>query len=204
MPKAFVTVLGRTLIDHALDTVRRVPRITHTVVVVPADRINDAWPDDVIVVPGGKSRQASVFHGISALPTDIDVICVHDVARALTPPALYERAIDATTPETPVVVPVLPVADTIRQLDGTIIDRSDLRSVQTPQIFMAAVLREAHDVPAYARDDEKIAATDDAGLAQQRGYSVTFVPGDDHAFKITTPFDLSVAQAVASEGTMKV
>ena len=94
------------------------------------------------------------------------------------------------------MVPVLPVTDTIRQVDGreqviATPDRSRLRQVQTPQGFRLAVLRMAH-AAASSRPDS--AVTDDAGLVEALGHPVRTVPGDDAAFKITTPHDLRLAQ----------
>ena len=126
------------------------------------------------------------------VPVGFEIILVHDAARALASAGLFERVAAAVRGGHGAVVPVLPVVDTIKQVDaagavlGTV-DRSALRSVQTPQGFRRDVL-EAADAAAL---DEH---TDDAGLAEKLGVPVTTVPGEEAALKITRPFDLALAE----------
>jgi 2-C-methyl-D-erythritol 4-phosphate cytidylyltransferase len=147
---------------------------------------------EVRVVAGGATRQLSVAAALAAVPDRYAVILVHDAARALTPAHLVERVAQAVRDGHPAVIPVLPVVDTIKQVDvsgavlGTV-DRSVLRAVQTPQGFRRDVLVAAH---AAAVDD----LTDDAGLAEKLGYTVQTVPGDEAALKVTRPFDLAIAE----------
>jgi 2-C-methyl-D-erythritol 4-phosphate cytidylyltransferase/2-C-methyl-D-erythritol 2,4-cyclodiphosphate synthase len=138
---------------------------------------------------------------LAAVPKQgYEVILVHDAARALTPPATIAAVIEAVLAGLPAVVPVLPVADTIKSAivdsDGSTtvgqtVDRSGLRAIQTPQGFRREVLTRAH---AAAGHD----ATDDAGLVESLGESVGMIPGHVEAFKVTTPFDLILAEAVLS------
>jgi 2-C-methyl-D-erythritol 4-phosphate cytidylyltransferase len=123
------------------------------------------------------------------------VILVHDAARAFTPVEVIVAVIERVLNGAPAVVPVLPVADTVKQVDsdGVVVatpERADLRIVQTPQGFSADVLRRAY----AAHPDD--ATTDDAGLVERLGIPVATIPGHPHALKITTPFDLTVAEAV--------
>jgi 2-C-methyl-D-erythritol 4-phosphate cytidylyltransferase/2-C-methyl-D-erythritol 2,4-cyclodiphosphate synthase len=129
-----------------------------------------------------------------------DVILVHDAARALTPPATIAAVVRAVRSGHRAVIPVLPVADTIKSAVpgedpegfptvGQTVDRSGLRAVQTPQGFSRELLSRAH---AAAGHD----ATDDAGLVESLGEPVTMIPGHVEAFKVTTPFDLVLAEAV--------
>jgi 2-C-methyl-D-erythritol 4-phosphate cytidylyltransferase len=121
---------------------------------------------------------------------------VHDAARCLTPVSVIQAVTHAVLGGQRAVVPVLRVVDTIKQVDphgrvvGTL-DRATLRVVQTPQGFAGDLLRQAHQAPAGP-------VTDDAGLVEALGATVTTVPGHPHAFKITTPFDLVVAEMVAN------
>lgn len=146
----------------------------------------------LIVVAGGASRQASVAAALAAVPEHFGIVLVHDAARALTPPELVEAVADAVRGGHGAVIPVLPVVDTIKQVDdfgrvvGTV-DRSVLRAVQTPQGFRRDVLTSAH---AAAVDEH----TDDAGLAEKIGVAVHTVPGAEAAMKITRPFDLAIAE----------
>jgi len=150
---------------------------------------------DVVVVAGGGSRQESVALALAALPADCDVVLVHDAARALTPVEVIEAVVAAVRGGAGAVIPVLPVTDTVKAVDGDLVtatvDRSTLRAVQTPQGFTRDILTKAHTA-----SDPSLPATDDAGLVEALGLPVRTVPGHAEAFKITTPFDLVLAEAV--------
>lgn len=148
-------------------------------------------PVRLIVVAGGATRQASVAAALAAVPEAFDIVLVHDAARALTPPELVEAVADAVRGGHGAVIPVLPVVDTIKEVDNSgivvgTVDRSVLRAVQTPQGFRRTVLTSAH---AAAVDEH----TDDAGMAEKIGVPVHTVPGAEAAMKITRPFDLAIA-----------
>jgi 2-C-methyl-D-erythritol 4-phosphate cytidylyltransferase len=146
----------------------------------------------VIVVAGGADRQASVAAALAAVPPGPEIVLVHDAARALAPAELVESVAAAVRAGNDAVIPVLPVVDTIKEVDhneavlGTV-DRSSLRAVQTPQGFRRAVLATAHASATEA------ALTDDAGLVEKLGGRVLCVPGSEAALKITRPFDLAIA-----------
>ncbi|MEV0567311.1 2-C-methyl-D-erythritol 4-phosphate cytidylyltransferase [Dactylosporangium sp. NPDC050588] len=146
----------------------------------------------LLVVAGGASRQASVAAALAAVPAEFGIVLVHDAARALTPPELVETVADAVRGGHGAVIPVLPVVDTIKEVDNSgivvgTVDRSVLRAVQTPQGFRRDVLTSAH---AAAVDEH----TDDAGMAEKIGVPVHTVPGSEAAMKITRPFDLAIAE----------
>lgn len=148
----------------------------------------------VQIVAGGAERCDSVRCALAAVD-DADVVLVHDAARCLAPVGVIRAVTEAVLVGARAVVPVLPVVDTIKRVgpEGHVVstvDRSVLRVVQTPQGFAADLLREAHQAPSGS-------VTDDAGLIERMGETVTTVPGHPHAFKITTPFDLLIAEAVA-------
>ncbi|HEY7811919.1 MAG TPA: 2-C-methyl-D-erythritol 4-phosphate cytidylyltransferase [Nakamurella sp.] len=195
IPKAFVRVGGRTLLEHAIDGLRRAD-VDRIVVAVGPDELERAralLPDGVVVVVGGRDRVASVAAALAAAGEDASVVLVHDAARAFQPPFVIRSVIDAVRSGADAVVPVLPVVDTIRPIgaDGVPrppIDRASLRIIQTPQGFSADVLRRAHAAA------EGSAVTDDAALVERIGGSLTFVPGDRAGFKITTPADLAEAE----------
>ncbi len=147
------------------------------------------------VVTGGATRAASVRAGLAAVPSDVDVIVVHDAARPLAAPALFAAVVDALrTGDVAGVVPVVPVSDTLKRVDGdrvvATVDRSDLVAIQTPQAFVADALRAAHQGGGDA--------TDDAGLLEAAGLAVGTVPGDPRNLKLTRPEDLAVAEALLS------
>lgn len=212
-PKAFVPIGGRPMLEHALHSVLGMSEPAQLIVVAPARLVDDAGSiarrvagpvaDLVSVVAGGPSRQASVTAGLQAVEQQVEVVLVHDAARALTPAAQFDRVVAAVDATGRGAVPGLPVADTIKQTDasGTVIgtvDRSTLAAVQTPQGFPRAHLDEAYG----AQPDD---FTDDAALVAAVGHPVELVGGDPLAFKITTAWDLQRAeQLVAAVRTSRV
>jgi 2-C-methyl-D-erythritol 4-phosphate cytidylyltransferase/2-C-methyl-D-erythritol 2,4-cyclodiphosphate synthase len=173
------------------------------VIVAPSDRVGDALTearavagerhDLVTVVAGGLSRQESVAAGLRAVWPDVERVLVHDAARALTPPEVFARVIDALTDGKDAVLPVLPVVDTVKRVSGDRvrepIDRSELAAAQTPQGFRRTILDAAYAAASAEH-------TDDAALVQSMGTPVWTVPGDERSFKITTPGDLDRARAL--------
>jgi 2-C-methyl-D-erythritol 4-phosphate cytidylyltransferase len=147
------------------------------------------------VVEGAQTRQGSVRAALAAAPAAYQVILVHDAARAFAPPDLIERVAAAVRDGHDAVIPVLPVVDTVKQVDdsdhvvGTV-DRALLRAVQTPQGFRRTTLQAAHEA---AVDGD---VTDDAGLVERIGVRVFCVPGSVDALKITRPADLAFAEAL--------
>lgn len=203
-------VHGRTLLTHAVDGLLSSGVVSTVVVAAPPDdngmsEVAAAVAEfgaQVRVVAGGAERTESVRLALDvALAADpaADIVLVHDAARAFTPLSVIRGVVEAVAAGAAAVVPVLPVADTIKQVDesgqvtGTV-DRSVLRAVQTPQGFAVEVLRRA-----YAAADD--IATDDAGLVERIGETVRTVPGHAHALKITTPFDLAIAEDVLAGQT---
>ena len=198
VPKAFVALCGRSLLWRAVHGLLESGCIDEVVVAVAAEDAGHAADalagvDRVRFVTGGAQRSDSVRAALDAVP-GIDVVLVHDAARCLTPASVIRDVVAAVRAGHSAVVPVLPVTDTVKQVDAggsvvSTVDRSALRVAQTPQGFDAALLRRAHAANGAP-------ATDDAGLVERLGERVMTVPGHPHAFKITTPFDLAVAEAV--------
>lgn len=210
LPKALVPLGGTPLVVHAARRIVDAGVADTLVVTAPAPSVPEmaallaaALPDAAIqVVAGGPTRQASVAAGLAAGPDDADVVLVHDAARPLAPADLFRRVADAVRSGHPAVVPGLPVADTLKRvhpgpgetaLVEATVDRGTLRAVQTPQGFDRDTLARAHSTAGDRAGDDRIAATDDAGLVEAIGLPVVVVPGDDRAAKITTAHDLRVA-----------
>ena len=210
-PKGFVGIDRHSILRHALDGVFSAA-VAQVVIVAPSGREGDARTealaaagdraDLVTVVTGGATRQESVAAGLAALWGDVEVVLVHDAARALTPPEVFSRVIAAIDAGADGAIPVLPVIDTIKRVTGgeivAAVDRSELAAAQTPQGFRRDVLDAAY---AGATDD----FTDDAAVVAAAGHAVSAVPGHPLAFKITTPADLDRARhlvaAIPSETT---
>jgi 2-C-methyl-D-erythritol 4-phosphate cytidylyltransferase len=202
MPKALVCLGTSTILDWSVRTFGGHPQIDSLVVVGPAEAIGAiaaTLPPGAQVVAGGATRHESVGRGLAVLGDDVDFVLIQDAARPLVPAAMISKVLAALADGADAVVPVLPVTDTIRQVDGReqvtgTPDRSRLRRVQTPQGFRLAVLRTAHAAKSQLAGE----VTDDAGLVEALGHSVRTVPGDDAAFKITTPHDLRLAELLVS------
>ncbi|MGI8537576.1 MAG: 2-C-methyl-D-erythritol 4-phosphate cytidylyltransferase [Mycobacteriales bacterium] len=196
-PKALRDLAGEPLLVHAVRGLRSAPSVGPVVVAAPAPDVEAVRgllaAYDVDVVAGGAHRQDSVRLALAVLPAEVDLVLVHDAARCLTPSHVVEAVVAALRAGADAVVPVLPIADTVKQVDGQrvlgTVDRTTLRAVQTPQGFRREVLQQAHSSGPQS-------ATDDAGLVEALGGTVTTVPGDDAAFKITRPLDLLLAEAV--------
>jgi 2-C-methyl-D-erythritol 4-phosphate cytidylyltransferase len=151
---------------------------------------------ELVVVAGGSTRGESVGLALAAAPPGPDVVLVHDAARCLCPPELADDVADAVRAGADAVVPVLPVTDTVKQVDaaGVVVatpDRAVLRAVQTPQGFRRAVL-----AAAYARASPADTWTDEAALVERYGTVVHTVAGREEAMKVTRPIDLVLAEAV--------
>jgi 2-C-methyl-D-erythritol 4-phosphate cytidylyltransferase len=195
-PKALRLLGGEPLLVHAIRRLSAAPCVGCVVVAAPAGSVEAVEGllagYEVSVVPGGATRQASVAAALAGVPEGFEIVLVHDAARALASADLFERVAGAVRSGHGAVVPVLPVVDTIKQVDGAgavlgTVDRSVLRAVQTPQGFRRDVLVAAH---AAAVDEH----TDDAGMAEKLGVRVHTVDGEEAALKITRPLDLALAE----------
>lgn len=195
-PKAFVEVNGHTILEHSLAPLSALADLAQVVIAAPSTHLAEATEiangvlntDATLdVVVGGDTRQQSIANALAVVGDEIEIVLVHDAARAFASSALFERVADAVRSTSASVIPALEIADTIKRVAGDqvqeTVDRSALRSAQTPQGFFAAELKRAY---ANASDD----FTDDAALMQSQGKKVSFVAGEVEAAKITTPEDL--------------
>jgi 2-C-methyl-D-erythritol 4-phosphate cytidylyltransferase len=198
-PKALRLLDGEPLLVHAVRRMAAAPSVRLIVVAAPvadldAVRALLAPIAPVTVVAGGAERQQSVAAALAAVPGEVSIVLVHDAARALTPSTQVEAVAAAVRGGLPAVIPVLPVVDTVKEVDadglvlGTV-DRAALRIVQTPQGF-------SHDVLAAAHAAGTDPLTDDAGLVEKAGVQVASVPGSEYAMKITRPLDLVIAETL--------
>ncbi|MFD3836869.1 2-C-methyl-D-erythritol 4-phosphate cytidylyltransferase [Streptomyces sp. NPDC058642] len=209
-PKALRALNGTPMLIHAVRAMAASRAVSLVVVVAPPDGAAEvkslldahALPErtDFLVVPGGKERQDSVRLGLDALPPDYDIVLVHDAARPLVPVDTVDAVIEAVREGATAVVPALPLADTVKEVEPAAVpgdpepvvatpERARLRAVQTPQGFDRATLIRAHE---SVTDN----VTDDASMIEQLGERVVVVPGHEEAFKVTRPLDLLLAEAV--------
>lgn len=190
--KQFEVLDGARVLDRSVAVARAAA--DGVVVVLSADALGTPEaevPGADAVVAGGATRADSVRAGLAAVPDDAGVVLVHDAARPLATAALFGRVVAAVRAGAAAVVPAVAVTDTIRDVDGGVVDRDRLRAVQTPQGFPLAALRAAH---ADAAD-----ATDDAALVERTGAPVVLVDGEDTNIKITGPQDRTLAEAILAE-----
>jgi len=183
-PKQYLHLAGHRVLDWSLASARAVS--DGIVLVVAAPALEQPEPGADVVVAGGATRSASVRAGLAAVPADAEIIVIHDAARPLALPGLFEDVIAAVRAGADGAVPGLPVADTIKRVSAGVVvetpERSTLVAVQTPQAFDAAALRAAHaDSPE---------ATDDAAVVEARGGRVVVVLGDPANTKLTGRGDL--------------
>jgi 2-C-methyl-D-erythritol 4-phosphate cytidylyltransferase len=199
VPKAFVELCGRSMLERAVDGLLASGVVHRIVVAAPADWVDEAklmLGGRATVVAGGAERPDTVRRALAAVG-DPEFILVHDAARPLTPVEQIRRVVAALRDGLRAVIPVLPVIDTIKAVDanGVVLgtpERAGLRAVQTPQGFETALLRRAY------QQASGFAVTDDASLVEHLGTPVHTVAGDTLAFKITTALDLQLARAVLS------
>jgi 2-C-methyl-D-erythritol 4-phosphate cytidylyltransferase len=207
-PKAMRPLGGTPMLVHAVRSMLGA-RLVDLVVVAapPGDEAEVASVlashdvgKEVRVIAGGATRQESVRRALESLPPDVDIVLVHDAARPLTPSELADAVVNRVRAGADAVVPGLPVADTIKRVDaeGVVMEtlrRGELVAVQTPQGFTRELLAKAHDAAVV----DGFEASDDAGLAERVGATVTVVAGSDEGFKVTRPADLIFAAALLRE-----
>lgn len=197
VPKQFLILGGMPVVARTINTFAEAMPGAEIVVVLPKGDI-EMWRNlaarfDVAVhrtVAGGKERFDSVKCGLEALSDEVEYVAVHDGVRALVSKKLIIRTmLDAE--RSGASIPVVDVVDSYRRVEGEesiIVPRSELRIVQTPQVFRASLLREAYCQPFNA------AFTDDASVVESLGHKISLVDGERANLKLTTPDDLEWAE----------
>jgi 2-C-methyl-D-erythritol 4-phosphate cytidylyltransferase len=199
--KPGIALGGRPMLRWTLDVFEATPAVRGVVVVVPPEDVA-GWRRQLLgyrkvraVVAGGAERQESVARGLDAVPAAVGWIVVHDGVRPCITPALVARVLTGARP-TGAAIAALQIAETLKRgADGWVretVGRDGLWAVQTPQVFAAALLRDAHRQAVTRR----VVATDDAALVEALGTAVRLVPGLPENVKITRPEDLPLARAV--------
>jgi 2-C-methyl-D-erythritol 4-phosphate cytidylyltransferase len=196
-PKAFANLNGRPLLAESLERLEASEWVESIVVAAPPD-----WEEPVIllaeelgcgkvvaVVPGGDTRAESVRAGLAEVAEDATVALVHDAARPVLPEEVIERLMTALNEGWDGVVPGLAIADTVKRVRGDevleTVERSDFVVAQTPQAFVASLLRTALGA-------DVAGATDCAALVEAAAGRVRVVEGDRRLMKVTEPADLEL------------
>jgi 2-C-methyl-D-erythritol 4-phosphate cytidylyltransferase len=198
-PKAFANLRDRPLLAESLERLEASDWIDSIVVAAPPD-----WEEPVILlaeelgcgkvvesVTGGATRAASVRAALAEVSDDAVVVLVHDAARPIVPEEVIERLLTALNEGWDGAIPVLPLPDTVKRVEGDqvveTVDREGLAMVQTPQAFVATALRDA-----LASGGE---ASDCSALVEARGGRIKAVPGDPRLVKVTEPADLELVSS---------
>jgi 2-C-methyl-D-erythritol 4-phosphate cytidylyltransferase len=204
VPKAFVELAGRPMLEWSLDALAAAESIGEIVAALPPNDTTGTVPSvpGATAIEGGPSRSESVANALARVETEL--VVVHDAARPLATAELFEAVVAALADDPGIagVVAASPVTDTTKQAadDGVVertLDRSHLWSVQTPQAFRSDPLREALAGPDVG------AASDDAMLVERAGGRVLVHPAPPENLKVTTPLDLRIAEALLFERTAR-
>ncbi len=207
VPKQFLPVGGRPILMRTIERFHAYDGAMNIILVLPESQ-QAYWRQlcrdhhfDIAhtVVDGGATRFESSRNGLDAIPEDADgLVGIHDGVRPFVSIDTIERCFDAAE-DAYAAIPVLPVTDTLRYVDrlggGKNVLRSDYRVVQTPQVFDVALARRAF------RQPFRESFTDDASVVEALGCQVPMVEGNRENIKVTTPFDLIIAEALLRHPT---
>lgn len=202
VPKQFLPVGGKPVLMRTISRFREYSSTLDIVLVLPREQ-HEYWhqlcrdysfSEQYIVACGGETRFHSVKNGLAAIPDDAcGVVGVHDGVRPFPSIEVIRRCYDAAR-EAGAAVPVVPVVETLRHIEPSgwtrTVPRSEFLLVQTPQAFSIELLKRAYKQP-YVE-----AFTDDASVVEALGHEVRLVEGNRENIKITTPFDLRVAEVL--------
>lgn len=202
--KQFRWVAGKPMLLHSVQKFQARDDVAMVVVVLPFDHVGDppAWlfqcdTERLLLSVGGRERGDSVRNGLEDMPSEVEVIVIHDAARPLVTGGMIDRVI-AEARLGHGAAAGLPVTDTLKRVDGKrdiveTIDREGVVRIQTPQAFPREMIESAH-ARAF---EEGITATDDAALCERFGMKVVFVQGSERAMKITDESDFVRAEALS-------
>ena len=201
IPKQFLPIGGKPILMHTIERFLSFDEEMQVVLVLPESQ-QDYWHAlcgqyhftcPYTLANGGETRFHSVKNGLAKVSSEATLIGVHDGVRPFvsidTIRACYEEAARSAA-----VIPVTDVVETVRHIvnpkESETVPRSDYKLVQTPKVFSAYLLRQAYSQPYIDF------FTDDASVVERMGHPVTLVPGNRENIKITTPFDLTIAEAI--------
>jgi 2-C-methyl-D-erythritol 4-phosphate cytidylyltransferase len=202
--KQFRWVAGKPMLLHSIQTFQARADVAMVVCVLPREYVGDPPPwifqsdaDRLLLSVGGRERSESVANGLEDLPTECEIVVIHDAARPLVTSETIGRVIDEARQGNGAVA-AIPVIDTLKRVESNgkvieTVDRFGLWRAQTPQAFPRKAIERAHR---EARDADRI-ATDDAALCEQIGLTVVVVRGSERAQKITEENDFALVEALS-------
>lgn len=202
--KLLLTLLGKPLLAWTLEAAEAASGITWIGIMGQPEDFPDfkailadlGLNKPVELIRGGETRQQSVYNGLQALPAGAERVLIHDGARCLATPALFDRCAQALLNDRGLIA-AIPVKDTIKVVDetGFIRDtpnRANLWAAQTPQGFEVSLLKDCHEKGKHWGWE----VTDDAALFEKCGLPVKIVEGEETNLKVTTPVDLAIAEFI--------
>ena len=201
IPKQFLPIGGKPVLMRTLERFRQYSPTLQIILVLPKAQ-QDYWQQlckeydfkiEYQLADGGETRFHSVQNGLAKIPDNAQgVVGVHDGVRPF-PSIDVIRNCYETAREKKAVIPVIPVVETVRHLKGdtsVTVPRNDYRLVQTPQTFDIQLLKAAN------RQPYNDGFTDDASVVEAFGFDITLVEGNRENIKITTPYDLKIAEVL--------
>ncbi len=198
IPKQFLPIGGKPVLMRTLERFREYSEALQIILVLPKDQ-QDYWKElckeynfnvEYLLADGGQTRFHSVQHGLAFIPDDAEgVVGVHDGVRPFVSVDVIRRCYE-TVRTAKAVIPVVPVVETLRHIEKGNVYRADYRLVQTPQTFDIQLLKAAN------RQPYQETFTDDASVVEAYGQEVSMVEGNRENIKITTPFDMTIAEVL--------
>ncbi len=200
IPKQFLPIGGKPVLMRTIERFREYSPTLQIILVLPKAQ-QDYWRqlcneyhfnESYELADGGETRFHSVQHGLALIPDDAEgVVGVHDGVRPFVSVDVIRRCYE-TARTAKAVIPVVPVVETLRHIEKGNQYRADYRLVQTPQTFDIQLLKAAN------RQPYQETFTDDASVVEAYGQEVSMVEGNRENIKITTPFDMTIAEALLS------
>ena len=201
IPKQFLPIGGKPVLMRTIERFREYAEDLQIILVLPKTQ-QDYWQQlckehdfqvEYLLTDGGETRFHSVQHGLALIPDDAEgVVGVHDGVRPFPSIEVIHRCYE-TARTVKAAIPVIPVVETVRHLEGEgsiTVPRDKYRLVQTPQTFDIQLLKAAN------RQPYQDGFTDDASVVESYGHPITLVEGNRENIKITTPYDITVAEAI--------
>lgn len=203
VPKQFIMINGLPILMHTLNVFARIPAVNEIVLVLPESQI-EQWKllcqkhqfiVNHTIVKGGETRYQSVKNGLMSISNTNALIAIHDGVRPLVSKDVIENCF-ATAEKYGNAIPVIKPVESVRLEMGTnskIADREKVFLVQTPQVFKSSIIKKGYETPYQP------SFTDDASVAEFMGEKIQLVEGNRENIKITTPFDLIIAEALIKQ-----
>ncbi len=207
--KSFIPIFGKPILAYTLEKFEQCKLIEEICLIVNQEE-KDFCSKNIIlrynfskvqkIINGGETRQESVYNGLKALNPDVDIVVIHDGARPLVEETLIQDSIEVAQKNGAVIV-AIPLKDTVKKSQKNFfiketLNRDEIWRAQTPQTFKYDIILSAHH-QAYK---DKFCATDDAAIVERYGHKVKMIIGSEENIKITTPFDIIIAENFLKRG----